>query len=169
MDQRPVGQDDTTLSELVDPSGRRPRFDGAAWVSQDGAYWWNGTAWQPIVRRRTPPPWGLIVAVVVILGVIAVVVYTHQGPLIDLSQYGATNTVIDGPTQVEFDYRAQDTCSNLTFIYTFYDAQGIKVGEVSESFGREVKAGQSYHFTVALSQPIDPSAARFTATPNCGS
>lgn len=158
----------TTLSEQVDPSGRRPTWDGAAWVSQDGKYWWNGTVWQPIVRQRRVP-WGVIGFVVVILAVGAFVVHQFPRQIIDTNHYGASNATIDGPTQIEFDYLAQDSCNSLTFIYDFYNAQGIKVGELPDTLARQVTAGQSYHFTVDLTDPIDASATRFTATPNCNS
>jgi len=164
-----VRQDGVTLSEQIDPSGQRPTFDGAAWVSQDGRFWWNGSAWQPIVRRpqRT---WPLVaVGVVVVAAIAVVIVHFSPHPIIDTTQYGASNYTIDTPNQIEFDYSAQDGCSNLTFVYTFYDAQGIKVQEFPDSFGRAVNAGQAYHFTIATSQPIDPSATRFTATPTCNS
>jgi hypothetical protein len=161
-------QDHVTLSEIFDPSGQRARFDGAAWVSQDGRFWWNGTAWQPIVRAQRRP-WGVIAIAVVIVAIVAFVIHAMPRPIIDTSQYGATNMTIDGPTQIEFDYRSQDSCGNLTFIYDFYNAQGFKVGEFQDSFARQVTAGQIYHFTIATSGTIDPTATRFTATPNCGS
>lgn len=135
-------------------------------MSQDGRFWWNGTTWQPIVRRRQLP-WAAIGLVVGVLVVFALVIHAFPRQLIDNRQYGATNARIDGPTLIEFDYLAQDSCSNLTFIYTFYDAQGIKVGEVKDSLARQVTASQSYHFTIGLSDPIEASATRFTATPNC--
>ena len=156
------------MAEQIDPSGHRPHFDGAAWVSQDGRFWWNGTGWQPIVAPKRPLPWALIGVVVVILVVLAFVVHAYNRPIIDTTQYGASNTTIDGPTQIEFDYIAQDDCRNLTFVYTFYDAQGVKVAEFSDSSSRQVSARQSYHFVVATPQPLDPSATRFNATPNCG-
>ena len=161
-------QDDGALSEQVDPSGRRPSWDGAAWVSQDRNFWWNGTAWQPIVKRRQVP-WGIIGFVVAILMVGALVVHYFPRQIIDTTQYGATGMRIDGPTLIEFDYRAQGSCSSLIFIYTFYNAQGFKVGEVVDSQSRQVNDGQSYHMTIGLSGPIDPSATRFTVTPNCNS
>lgn len=164
--QRPLRQDDTTLSELIDPSGRRPRFDGAAWVSQDGRFWWNGAAWQPIIRPRQVP-WGVIGFVVVILVVAAFIIHAFPRQIIDTNHYGATNATIDSTTQIEFDYLSQNSCGNLTFIYTFYNAQGIKVGEFQDSQPHSVTAGQKYHFTIDTSDPIDPSATRFTATPSC--
>lgn len=155
---------------MVDPSGRLPRWDGAAWISQDGRFWWNGTAWQPIVRRRQLP-WGLIVGVVVVIAVIAFVVHQFPRQIIDTTVYGVSNAQIDSSTMIEFDYRAKDSCNNLVFIYDFYDAQGIKVGEFQDQQGNQVQAGKSYHFTITTTngQPIDPSATRFTATPTCNS
>jgi hypothetical protein len=155
---------------MVDPAGQLPRWDGAAWISQDGRFWWNGTAWQPIVRRRQTP-WGLIALAIAIIAVIAIVVHSVPRQIIDTTQYGVTNAQIDSPTLIEFDYRAKDSCNNLTFVYTFYDAQGIKVGEFQDEHGNQVTGGKSYHFTISTTngQSIDPSATRFTATPNCSS
>jgi hypothetical protein len=154
--------------QLIDPSGRQPHFDGAAWVSQDGNYWWNGTAWQPIVRRRRVP-WGVVGGVLAIIVVTAFVIHSFPRQIIDTSTYGATNYQIDSSGLIEFDYRAHDTCNNLTFIYTFYNQQGIKVSEFPDQQSKQVTAGQTYHFNVAIGdgQQIDPSATRFTATPTC--
>ncbi len=154
--------------QLIDPSGRQPHFDGAAWVSQDGSYWWNGTAWQPIIRRR-PVPWGVVGGVLAIIVVAAFVVHSFPRQLIDTSTYGATNAQIDSSGLIEFDYRAHDACNNLTFIYTFYNQQGIKVSEFQDQQSKQVTAGQTYHFTIAIGngQQIDPSATRFTVTPTC--
>ena len=153
---------------LVDPSGQKPSFDGAAWVSQDGKFWWNGTTWQPIARPQRRP-WGIIAIAIAIIAVAAFVIHAMPRQIIDTNTYGATNTVIDGPTQIEFDFRSQDSCSDLTFIYSFHNPQGIKVGEVDDPTGRSVSGGQVYHFTIALSQPIDTSATSYTVTPNCRS
>ena len=159
----------STLSDIVDPSGRRATFDGAAWVSQDGKFWWNGTTWQPIAAQRRRIPWGVIGAVVVIMVIAAVVIHSVPRQLIDTNTYGATNAKIDSPVMIEFDYMSQDSCSAMVFVYTFYNAEGIKVTEFQDPYARTVNAGQGYHFTVAASQPIDPSATRFTVTPNCTS
>ena len=154
--------------QLIDPSGRRPRFDGAAWVSQDGNYWWNGTAWQPILRRRQVP-WGVVVGVLAVIAVSAFVIHSFPRQLIDTSTYGATHAQIDSSGFIEFDYRAHDTCNNLTFIYTFYNQQGIKVSEFQDQLSKQVTASQAYHFTFAIGngQQIDSSATRFTVTPTC--
>lgn len=154
--------------QLVDPNGRPPHFDGVAWVSEDGSYWWNGTAWQAIVRRRQVP-WGVVAGVVAILAVAALVIHSFPRQLIDTSTYGATNAQIDSSSLIEFDYRASDNCNNLTFIYTFYDQQGIKVSEFQDLLSHQVSAGHTYHFSFAPGngQLIDPSATRFTVTPTC--
>jgi len=154
--------------QLIDPSGRPPHFDGAAWVSQDGNYWWNGTAWQPILRRRRVP-WGVVGGVLAVIAASAFVIHSFPRQIIDTSTYGATNAQIDSSGLIEFDYRAHDTCNNLTFIYTFYNPQGIKVSEFPDQQSKQVTAGQTYHFTIAIGngQQIDSSATRFTATPTC--
>jgi hypothetical protein len=137
-------------------------------VSQDGRFWWNGTGWQPIVRpRRTP--WGVIGFVIVFVAIAAFVIHAFPRQVIDTTQYGASNGTIDSPNQVEFDYRAQDSCNNLTFVFTFYDQQGIKVGEFPDSQASQVNGGQLYHLTIATGQTIDPSATHFTAAPTCNS
>lgn len=156
------------MSELIGPDGLPPAFDGAAWISRDGRHWWNGVAWQPIVVQRRPN-YALIGMVIGIIALIAFVVIAYPRPIIDTTTYGATNATIDSPTQIEFDYRSQDSCNNLTFIYTFYDAQGIKVGEFQDEQPRQVAAGHTYHFTTSTNngQVIDSTATRFTATPTC--
>ncbi len=154
--------------QLIDPSGHQPHFDGAAWVSQDGNYWWNGTAWQPIVRRRKVP-WGVVGGVLGVIVVAAFVIHSFPRQLIDTSTYGATNARIDSSNLIEFDYRAHDNCNNLTFIYTFYNQPGIKVSEFPDQQPKQVTAGQTYHFSIAIGngQQIDSSATRFTVTPTC--
>jgi len=156
------------LSELIGPDGLPPSFDGAAWVSRDGKYWWNGISWQPIVLKRGPN-YALIGMVIGIIALIAFVVIAYPRSIIDTTTYGVTNATIDSPTQIEFDYRAQDSCNNLTFVYTFYNAQGIKVGEFQDETPSQVTAGKSAHFTISTNsgEQIDPSATRFTATPTC--
>jgi hypothetical protein len=156
------------MSQMIGPDGKPPTFDGAAWISQDGRNWWNGMAWLPIVPRRQPN-FALIGMVIGIIALIVFVVIAFPRPIIDTTTYGATNATIDSPTQIEFDYRAQDSCNNLTFVYTFYNAQGFKVGEFQDGQPRQVTAGQSYHFAASAGQTIDPSATRFTATPTCAS
>jgi len=157
-----------TLSEMIGPDGQPPTFTGAAWVSKDGKYWWNGVAWQAIVTKRGPN-FALIGIAIVIIAVIAYVVIAYPRPIVDTTPYGATNLRIDSPNQIEFDYRAQDSCNSLTFVYTFYNGQGIKVGEFQDEQPSHVTAGHSYHFTISTNSgdQIDPSATRFTATPSC--
>ena len=110
------------------------------------------------------------------MGIVAIIVATafvvHSFPrqLFDTSTYGATNAQIDSFGLIEFDYRAHDNCNNLTFIYTFYNPQGIKVSEFQDQQSKQVTAGQTQHFAIAIGnggQQIDSSAARFTVTPTC--
>jgi hypothetical protein len=158
-----------TLSAMIGPDGKPPTFTGAAWVSQDGKYWWNGTYWQPIVSKHGPN-YALIGIAVAIIAIVVFVVIAFPRPIIDTTTYGVSNATIDSPTQIEFDYRSQDSCSNLTFVYTFYNSQGIKVGEFQDEQPTQVTAGHSYHFTISASgQSIDATATRFTATPSCHS
>src|SRR5579859_1421763 len=124
---------------MIGPDGLPPRFTGAAWVSQDGRYWWNGTAWQAIVTKRGPNL-ALIGFVIVIVAVIAFVVYAYPRPIVDTVQYGVTNATIDSPRQIEFDYRAHDSCNTLKFDYTFYNVQGIKVDEFQDQESSQVTA-----------------------------
>jgi hypothetical protein len=152
---------------MVDPNGQSPVFNGATWMSQDGRHFWNGVAWQPVKMKRPLPNFVLIgIAIVFIAGIAWVV---HAIPRsVDTTPYGVTNAKIDSSTQIEFDYRAQDSCNNLTFVYTFYNSSGIKVDAFQDEQPSQVTSGKTYHFTISASgQPIDATATRFTATPTC--
>jgi hypothetical protein len=151
---------------MVDPNGQPPVFNGQSWVSQDGRYVWNGTAWQPIVRRRQAP-WIIIGLAIVIIAGVAFVIRAIPGPT-DTTPYGVTNAKIDSPTQIEFDYRAKDTCNSLVFDYKFFDSSGSQVDEFQDEQQSQVTAGKSYHFTITASgQTINSDAKTFTATPTC--
>ena len=39
------------------PDGLPARFDGGAWRSHDGLYWWNGAAWVPAAKKSLAGPW----------------------------------------------------------------------------------------------------------------
>jgi hypothetical protein len=152
---------------MIGPDGQPPTFTGAAWVSRDGRYWWNGTAWQEIVKPKRKPNLVLIGIAIIIVAGVALAIVKFPRP-IDTTPYGVTNAKIDSTTQIEFDYRAQDKCNTLTFVYTFFNTQGIKVGEFQDEQPSQVTAGRSYHFTISASgQSIDATATRFTATPTC--
>src|SRR5579859_1313761 len=101
---------------MIGPDGQPPTFNGTSWLSRDGRYFWNGTAWQPIVRRRGRPNLVLIGIAIVIIAGVALAIKTIPGPK-DTTPYGVTNAKIDSPTQVEFDYRSQTACNTLTFHY----------------------------------------------------
>lgn len=152
---------------MVDPNGQAPVFNGTSWMSQDGRYWWNGTAWQPVVKRRGSPNFILIGLAIVFIAGIAWVVHAIPGPS-DSTPYGVTNAKIDSSSQIEFDYRARAGCKTLTFDYKFYDSSGSQVDEFQDEQQSQVTAGKSYHFTITASgQTIDSRASRFTADPTC--
>ncbi len=149
------------------PDGRPPRFDGAAWVSQDGKYFWNGAAWQRIKRQRFRPPIAvtvIVVVVVVLAGYVAKSIPQPAPP-----PYGVTNGKINNSTQFEFDYRRSTTCNNLTFDYMFFDKGGTQVNTFAGQQTNKVLANNNYHFTINLffGLAIDPKAVRFTANPTC--
>jgi hypothetical protein len=158
------------MSANVDPSGQAPVFNGTTWVSADGKYVWNGTAWQPVAAPRRRAPWIIVGLALVFIAGIAFVIRAIPGPT-DTTPYGVTNTKIDSSTQIEFDYRAQKDCNSLVFDYVFYDSTGAQVDEFKDDTGSQVTANKSYHFTIQANsgQTIDSKATRFTATPTCNS
>jgi hypothetical protein len=152
----------------VGPDGQPPRFDGAAWVSQDGKYWWNGAAWQPVARSRTfRPSVFLIVLAVLIFGAVGYVALNalHQ----PYAGEGVSNAKIDSRTEIEFDYRRGSTCNNLTFQYNFFDGNGKQVDTFDDVKGGPVDGGVRTHFDIKgdASQPIDSRAVRFEANATC--
>jgi hypothetical protein len=155
-----------TMSEMVGPDGNAPSFDGAAWISQDGRYWWNGAAWQPIKRRGFRPPIAVAgIVLVIVAGAWFVLKSLPQPPP---PQNGVSNTKIDSPTQFEFDYRRATTCNDITFLYTFFDSGGHAVGTYPDQQHNKMIGGRSYHVTVnAFGVSIDPHAVRFDAAPTC--
>lgn len=158
------------MATMLDPNGQPPVLMGQTWLSADGRYWWNGTAWLPVVKKRRQPPWILIGLALVIIAGVAYVIHAIPGPS-DTTPYGVSNAKIDSPMQIEFDYRAKESCTRLYFDYVFYDSSGAQVDELQDEQSSSVTAGKSYHFTIDASgsQSIDPKATRFTATPSCHS
>jgi hypothetical protein len=156
------------MSAEVGPDGQPPRFDGAAWVSQDGRYWWNGAVWQPVARPRGfRPSVLLIVLAVLIFGAVGYIAFSllHQ----PFAGEGVSNAKIDSSTEIEFDYRRGSTCSNLTFQYNFFDGNGKQVDVFHDSTGGRVDGGVLTHFDIKgdASQPIDSRAVRFEADATC--
>ena len=152
----------------VGPDGQPPRFDGAAWVSHDGKYFWNGAAWQPIAKPRGFRPSVLVVVLAVfIFGAVGYFAFNllHQA----YAGEGVSNAKIDSRTEIEFDYRRGSTCNNLTFHYTFFDGNGKQVDALDDASGGRVDGGVLTHFDIKgdASQPIDSRAVRFQADATC--
>ncbi len=157
------------MSAEIGPDGQPPRFDGAAWVSQDGRYFWNGVAWQPIARPGFRPS-GLVIGlaiVVVAIGAVGIYVALKPHPF---EGEGVSNAKIDSPTEIEFDYRRGSSCANLTFEYKFFDSSGKQVDDLADTKGDAVDGGRDYHFDIKASpgEPaIDSRAVRFEADATC--
>src|SRR5258708_34898773 len=97
----------------VGPDGQPPRFDGAAWVSQDGRHFWNGAAWQPIKKPRTRIS-GLVIALaVLVVAGVAFIAYAVLSPK-PFEGEGVSNARIDSSTEIEVDYRRGTTWRELT-------------------------------------------------------
>jgi len=93
---------------------------------------------------------------------------TGSGPSSTTSDVTAstTNFKIDSATQVEFDYLAPQTCSNLVFTYTFSDAQGNQLSQASGQSYSSV-AGESHHVTDTTNVPIVLSPAKYHVDGSC--
>src|SRR5258708_6500357 len=113
------------MDAMLGPDGRPSRLDGAAWISADGRFWWNGAAWQPIKR----PGLRLPIAIPAIILVVAfaawfVVTKVLAPPGSSVVVMGVSNAKIDGSSRIELDYARADTCPDLTFEIVFYDQAG---------------------------------------------
>lgn len=153
------------MSEMIGPDGRPPVFDGAAWISEDGRYWWNGFNWQLIQKRRFRPPIAVTLIVVAVLVIAGFVISKIPQP--PPPPYGVTDAKIDSSTQFEFDYRRSSTCRNLTFDYRFYDAGSREVDEFADEKQSNVQGDRTLHFTIYTFSPIAANAVRFDAAPTC--
>ncbi len=152
----------------VGPDGQPPRFDGAAWVSQDGKHFWNSGAWQPIKKPRTRIS-GLVVALaLLIVAGVAFIVYAVLSPK-PFEGEGVSNARIDSTTEIEFDYRRATTCSSLAFEYRFFDRGNNEIDTFHDVTGGIVTGGVTHHFDIRTdpSQPIDSRATRFVADATC--
>ena len=156
------------MAAEIGPDGQPPRFDGAAWVSQDGRYWWNGAAWQPVARPRGFRPSVLLILLAVfIFGAVGYIAYSllHQ----PYAGEGVSNAKIDSSTEIEFDYRRGSTCNDLTFQYNFFDGGGKQVDTLEDVKGGRVDGGVLTHFDIKgdPSSAIVSSAVRFEANATC--
>jgi hypothetical protein len=153
------------MSDMIGPDGRPPVFDGAAWVSADGRYWWNGSDWQLNQKKRFRPPIAVtLIVVVVVAGALYLVSRIPQPPP---APYGVTNMKIDSSTEFEFDYRRSTTCKDLTFEYVFFDSKGQEVDRYAGETHNTVKGNDTLHFTINSFTPIASASSRFVATPTC--
>jgi hypothetical protein len=155
---------------MIGPDGRPASFDGRAYVSSDGKYWWNGVAWMPLQGRGFGfrPTMGQVVMVVaVLLGAFVVWNFVVPNVFPPNVQYGVTNTKIDSPTQVEFDYIRDSPCGELTFRAVFYDANDNQVRVFDDSTINSVMSNRQVHFTLKISPPLPAGAVRFDALPAC--
>ena len=160
----------TFMSVMVGPDGQPSMFDGAAWVSRDGRFWWNGAAWQPIKKPGFQPPIALAGIILAIAGawfVFAKVLPSTPAPAVVL---GVSHSRIDSSSQIELDYARSTDCADLTFEFVFYDAKGKQVGGRYISDPRHnVTAGQSHHYVFYTYDSIPAAAVRFDAIPTCHS
>jgi phage terminase large subunit-like protein len=153
------------MSEMIGPDGRPPVFNGAAWVSEDGRYWWNGSDWQLNQKKVFRPPIAVTLIVVAFLAVAGFVI--SKIPQAAPEPYGVTNMKIDSSTQVEFDYRRSTKCQDLTFNYVFFDKSGQPVDNFVGETHNTVRGDATIHFTINSFTPIASNAVRFVATPTC--
>lgn len=165
------------MNAMFGPDGHPATFNGEAWVSSDGKYWWNGAAWQPLGRRRGPNLFvvgmALLIAAAVGLVVTGVIRPGAGAPSPTPVVMGVTNPKIDSSTQIEFDYARTNNCTELDFQIVFYDRAGRSVAQVQTSFINDVTGGVTHHYVFKAAQglpqgTIPSSAVRFVATPSCG-
>ena len=154
------------MDAMIGPDGHPPTFNGAAWVSHDGRYWWNGAVWQPIKRRGFRPPIAVTVIVLVVLAGAWFVLKSIPPPA--PPALGVTNGSIVSSTEFTFDYRRSKTCNDLTFNYLFFEGGGKQVDKFADEKHNRVLGDKTYHFHIyAFGVTIDSHAVRFDAIPTC--
>lgn len=157
----------STVEQFIGPDGKPAHFDGAAWISSDGAFWWNGQVWQRYaVRRRFRINGFVLVMLLVCAGVASYLIYqyTHQPPPV---AQGAFNTNIVSSSVIEFDYQRGTNCKDVTFEYQFFDKKDIKVQDLFGDGHHAVQAMQVYHVHVTLLDSLPATAVRFIAIDTC--
>ena len=145
---------------MIGPDGRPPVFDGAAWISADGRYWWNGEGWLRIKRRAFRPPIAVALLVIAVLAIAAFVLLKIPQP--SPPPYGVSNMKIDSNTQFEFDYRRSTACKDLTFEYVFFDQSGQQVDRYADEKHNAVLGDVTNHFTIYSFTPLDPRGSGST-------
>ena len=154
---------------VLGPDGRPANFDGAAWVSSDGRFWWNGSVWLPIRGRQRIRISGFVVVMaVIVLGVVGWLGYQYTHQPLPVAQ-GVSNARIVSPTEIQFDYQRATSCADVTFEYYFFNSAGVRVRDFAGSGHHSVVGMETYHVTVTLDSPLDPSIQSFTAIDTCHS
>src|SRR5260370_5386828 len=157
------------MDAMIGPDGKPPVFDGAAWISQDGRYWWNGAAWQPVKRQGGfHPPIALVGIILIVLAgawfVFARVLPSAPSGAVVL---GVTHSKIDSSTQVELDYARSNDCRDLTFEFVFYDKANADVADYVSDEHKYVSGAEPHHYTFYTNEAIPSISARFDAIANC--
>ena len=157
------------MDAMLGPDGRPSRFDGAAWVSADGRFWWNGAAWQPIKRPGLRLPIALPALILVVaFGAWFVVTKVLPPPGSSVVVIGVSGAKIDSSSQIELDYARADMCPDLTFEIVFYDQSGHALpGTYITDHHYNVTGGVSHHYVFYSVNSIPSGAARFDASAVC--
>ena len=157
------------MNAMVAPDGKPAQFNGQTWVSEDGKFWWNGAAWQPVSRKRRPNFFVIGMGAVILIAVglaLTGVIKPGQPPQAPKVVLGVSNMKIDSPTQIEFDYARSTRCDQVTFNISFYD----KAGRVLDKYigaANFVSAGVMRHYVFTTDHAIPASAVRFTVNATC--
>jgi hypothetical protein len=131
-------------------------------------WFWDGTQWRPVMATTPARSYRWLLGPLVFAVLLGAYFLFGNHPA---QTQTISNAKIDSPTQVEFDYHASSSCSNLTFSYTFYDSGGKAVDAWDGEASHSVTAGRDYHITASADpvsgQAIDSAATRFDVTPTC--
>jgi hypothetical protein len=121
----------------------------------------------PDNRRGFRPSLPLIVLAILIAVVVGFVIFNLVAK--SLAGDGVSNAKIVSSSEIQFDYRRDTTCNDLTFEYKFFDLFGRQVEGFRDFTSRRIEGGVMAYLNVTIdpSQPIDPSAVRFLADATC--
>ena len=155
------------MNAMIAPDGKPATFNGQAWISQDGKYWWNGAAWQRIGGRRGPNFFvigmGLVIVAAVSLVITGVIRPAPPPPVV----MGVTNPKIDSSSQIELDYATPTTCKQLTFEIVFYDKTGRSLDTYVSDAKFNVTPNVTHHYIFTTFDTILAAAVKLVATPTC--